>query len=257
MKSLLIANWKMNPQTMDEAKALFEIVRKNIENNQSAEIIICPPFVFLSTLSKYFKTNPSVGKKNIFLGAQNCFWEEKGAYTGEISSPMLKNLGCSYVIVGHSERRQFLNETDEMINKKIKDCLKAHLKPIFCVGEKEGEDMGFIVEDQLKQGLKDISNNQVENVVIAYEPVWAIGTGKPCSPDDAMRAFLFIKKILAQLFQRNTAEKIRILYGGSVDSKNANDYLKKIGMDGLLVGGASLNASEFLRIVNRVESAGL
>lgn len=243
-KILIIANWKMNPQTLNEAKVIFEIAKKAAKENQNAEIVICPPFIFLADLTKHLK-----GASSFQLGGQNCSWEQQGAYTGEISPLMLKTLGCSYVIIGHSERRCFLNETDEMINKKIKAALKAGLKPVLCVGEKEGEDVGLVIERQLKEGLKEVDDVRVKNIIIAYEPVWAIGSGRACSTDDAMKAVLLIKKNLTKLYARNLAEKVKILYGGSVSSKNADVYIKKVGMDGLLVGGASLNTSEFLRII--------
>ncbi|PJA64006.1 MAG: triose-phosphate isomerase, partial [Candidatus Portnoybacteria bacterium CG_4_9_14_3_um_filter_43_11] len=196
------------------------------------------------------------------LGAQDCFWENKGAYTGEISSLMLKDLGCQYVIVGHSERRKYFGESDEIINRKLKAVLKNRMKPVFCVGEetrdslngngKQINEMGLIVGEQLEKGLIGISTERIREIIFAYEPIWAIGTGQACLPDDAMKARLFIRKILSKLYSRETAEKARIVYGGSIDSKNVSDYVKNAKMDGILVGGASINASEFNKIVEKI-----
>ena len=217
MKPLIVANWKCNPTTLEEAKKIFKKA-----NFPGAEVVICPPFIYLSSL----------GAK----GAQDCFWEEKGAYTGEISPKMLRDLGVEYVIIGHSERR-VLGETDEIINKKVKAALKAGLKPILCIGEKKGQDAKKIVNDQLKKDLKGIIKKDLKKIIVAYEPVWAIGTGNFCSAVKAGKIRKFIKEKI-----NNT-----VLYGGSVNSKIAKDYLKT-GFDGLLVGGASLNAKEFRKI---------
>jgi triosephosphate isomerase len=180
---------------------------------------------------------------------------------------MLKDLGCRYVIIGHSERRKYFQETDEMINKKLKIALKNRLRPILCVGEevrdtfdsqgKPLNEMSLVVGEQLKKDLIDIAAPRAREIVIAYEPVWAIGTGNPCSPDDAMRAALFIRKTLTKLYNRSIAEKVKVLYGGSVTSRNVVDYIEGVRMDGLLVGGASLNGSEFVKIVERVQNTTL
>jgi len=257
-KSLIIANWKCNPVTFKEAEHLFNSVKKGVEKIENAEVVICPAVCWLSFFSELAQVK---------LGGQDCFWEDKGAYTGEISPLMLKNLGCEYVIIGHSERRKYFQETDDVINKKIKAALKVRLRPVLCVGEEirdtfnsEGmptNEMSLIVGEQLKNDLIDISIQRIRDIVIAYEPIWAIGTGNPCSPDDAMRAMLFIRKTLTKFYNRNAAEKVRILYGGSVTSQNAIDYVKGANMDGLLVGGASLNASEFVKIVESVSRATL
>jgi len=200
----------------------------------------------------------------VVFGAQDCFWEQKGAFTGEISPLELKNLGCQYVIVGHSERRKYLKETDEMINKEIKMVLKSRLKPILCLGEEARDtfnsdgkplnEMSLIVAEQLEKALLGISASRIREMTIAYEPIWAIGTGSACSSDDAMKAGLFIRKTLAKIYDRTTAEKARIIYGGSVNSKNVNEYVKEARMDGVLVGGASLNASEFIRIIEKINN---
>ena len=244
---LLVGNWKMNPSDLREAKQLLNNIKKDLTKTRfkDVEVVICAPFVWLSDLSKNLS-------KKIKLGAQNLFWERQGAYTGEISGLMLKNLGCQYVLIGHSERRVYLNENDSMINKKIIAALSVSLKPILCVGEKEGEDMSQVIKRQLIEGLKNISGSRVENLVIAYEPVWAIGTGNPCHPDDAMKAALFIRKILSDIYNRKIADKIPIIYGGSTNSKNAKSYIAEAEMDGLLPGGASLNVSEFIEMIKEI-----
>jgi len=203
MKPLIVANWKMNPGSLPEAKKLFSLTKKRA--------VICPPFVYLAHL----RAN----------GAQDCFWEEKGAYTGEISPQMLKRLGVKYVIVGHSERRKYQKETDKIIEKKLRAVLRAGLKPILCL-------------DKISQLPKDIKRG----FVVAYEPLFAIGTGKACSPERAERMRRAIKKKVG----------VPVLYGGSVNSKNARDYIKKARFDGLLVGGASLKAKEFIDIIEAV-----
>jgi triosephosphate isomerase len=250
MQKLVVANWKMNPQSLAEAKELFNSIKNWIKRHsnilQNVRIIICPPFVYLSNfapLTSNFQHRTSI----ISLGAQDLFWEEKGAFTGEISPTMLKNLGVEYVIVGHSERRQVLGETDEMINKKLKAAIKTKLKPILCIGETEKErkfgKTSQVLKNQIKKTLKGTSNIklQTSNLVIAYEPVWAIGTGNPCKPEDAKEVLLFLRKIV----------KFPILYGGSINSKIAKDYIK-VGFNGLLVGGASLHSKEFIEIIKDV-----
>jgi len=240
MKTLIIANWKLNPSTQKEAKKLFELVKNGIKKAKNVEVIICPPFVYLALL------------KGLTLGAQNVFYKEKGAFTGEVSPLMLKDLGVKYVIIGHLEARKYFNETDEIINKKIKSVLLVRLKPIFCVGENEREEKQNTLEKQITEGLKNISINQAKNIIIAYEPVFAIGTGRNCSIDETMNSILFIKKIISNLYNRELANKIKILYGGSVNSKNSGLYLREAGINGLLVGGASLDANDFIKIVKSV-----
>ena len=208
-KKLLIANWKMNPSSRNQADRLFNLENKNFEN---LEIVICAPFCFL--------------KKN--MGAQDCHWENQGAYTGEVSSEMLKNIGVNFVILGHSERC----ESDKIINQKIKAAIKSGLKPILCIENIK----------QLKPRLKN--TRSIKNLIIAYEPVWAIGTGKACEPEQAKTMQILIRKILTQLYSRKSAEKVRILYGGSVSDKNILDY----DLDGYLIGKASLDTSKFLKI---------
>ncbi len=251
MKPLIVANWKMNPQTLAEAKKLFNLVKRGIKNIKNAEVVICPPFVYLPVLLGCDKSSLAID-----IGGQNCFWEEKGAYTGGISSLMLKNLGADYVIIGHSERRKFLNETDEQINKKIKKALSVKLKPILCVGEtKTDRAQGKkiqILRSQIKEALKKIPRKEIKNITIAYEPIWAIGTGENCSINETMSSVLFIRKVISRLYSRPLAKNLRILYGGSVTKENASDYIKEARTDGLLVGGASLKAKEFVKIIKSV-----
>ena len=247
MKTFVIANWKCNPTTQVEAERLFDTVEKGIKrikDLKNIEVVICPPYPYISYMG-----NPKSEIRNPKLGAQNCYWEQSGAYTGEISPTMLKNLGCSYVIIGHSERRKYFNETNKTVNKKLLSAFKVRLKPIFCVGEQEKEGMSLVVKNQLIEGLSGIKRTQMRNLIIVYEPVWAIGTGNPCQPNDAMKAILFIKKTLSELYNRELAEEIPILYGGSVNSKNAKDYIKEAKMNGLLVGEASLDGREFIKII--------
>jgi len=246
MKKLIVANWKMNPQSLLEAKKLFNSIKNRIKKNSAllkkTEIIICPPFVYLAPLSKLLQ--PTTYNLQPKLGAQDLFWAKMGAFTGEISPMMLKNLGVEYVIVGHSERRHILKETDEMIAKKLEAAIKNKLKPILCIGETEKERKSGktfqVLKNQLKKALKSTSNVklQTSNLIIAYEPVWAIGTGNPCKPEDAKEVLIFLKKLTQP----------SILYGGSVNSQNAKDYIE-VGFDGLLVGGASLNHKEFIKII--------
>jgi len=243
MRPLVIANWKCNPTTLKGAKLLFDSVKRGLKKIKNVEVVICPPFIYLlKFLSRWRKCK-------VRLGAQDCFWEEKGAYTGEVSPAMLKNLGYQYVIIGHSERRA-LGETNEMINKKLKAALKIKLKPILCIGETEKERKKGktfeVLKNQLQKDLKGIENCKlkIENLNLAYEPVWAIGTGKSCGIPEAKTVNLFLRKII---------KNIPILYGGSVNSKIAKDYIKKAGFQGLLVGGASLDAQEFVKIVKTID----
>lgn len=237
----------MNPASFIEAENILRTVKGGIKKSNNTKIIICPPSVYLSKIKV---------DSNFELGIQNVFWENIGAYTGEISARMAKNLGAGYAIIGHSERRIYLKETDEMVNLKIQSALKNNIKPILCVGEtleeRQQNKTSEIIAKQLELALKNIDKFQVSSskFQVAYEPVWAIGTGETPTFDEIMSAGLLIKKILTKLYDRKIAEEIPILYGGSVNSKNGLDFVEKANTDGLLVGGASLNASEFARIVN-------
>jgi triosephosphate isomerase (TIM) len=251
MKAIVIANWKMNPGTALEAKRLFRDVAKGVRGVKNVDIVIAPPFVHISA----FGVQRSAFR--VALAAQDCFWEERGAYTGEISPAMLKNLGVSYVIIGHSERRQHLGETDEMVNKKIKAALKAGLTPIVCVGERMREranEIPEIVGEQVKKALLGLKKGEFKNGIIAYEPVWAIGTGTADTPESAVRAALYIRKVVRDILGGKSADSLRVVYGGSVNAKNAASYISRDirGMEGMLVGGASLRAEEFIQIVKSI-----
>jgi len=234
----------MNPVNQKEAKNLFEAIKKGIRNVKNIEVVICPPFVYLNLF------------KGLTLGAQNVFYKEKGAFTGEVSASQLRDLKVKYVIIGHSESRQYLNETNEIINKKIKESLSEKLKPILCVGEtNEEKQMGKkveVLERQITENLKGINIKAVKNITIAYEPVWAIGPGENCSIDETMSSILFIRKVIFKLYNRVVADNMSVLYGGSVEPDNAASYIKSAGANGLLVGGASLNAEDFIKIVKAV-----
>lgn len=240
MKKLIVANWKMNPDAPGRAVLLAEKIERGLVKVKNTEVVIAPPFPFLFLVEKVLK--------RARLGAQNMFWEDIGPYTGEVSWHQLKHLKVKYVIVGHSERRA-LGEADELINRKLKAALKSGLRPIFCVGEKEGESREEILERQIKEGFKDVPHNQVKNIIIAYEPVWAIGTGKNCSVNETRESVLFIRKVISKLYNDKLADGISVLYGGSVNSSNSNSYIKTGASDGLLVGGASLSSEDFLKIV--------
>ena len=235
MNKLIVGNWKCNPTTLKEAKKLFDAVKKFHPKN--VEVVICPPFIYLSQL------------KGLTLGAQNVFYQEKGAFTGEVSPAMLKDFKIPYVIIGHSERRKHFGETDELISKKIKAAVQAGLKVIFCIGENEGDEKQTVIEKQITEGLKNISSKELKQITIAYEPVWAIGTGKNCSVDETLKSVLLIKKNILNLYTRQLSDTIKVLYGGSVTEQNAGSYIKEAGVHGLLVGGASLRAEEFSKIV--------
>lgn len=248
MKPLIVANWKCNPATLQEARQIFNSIKRGIKKIKRVEVVICPPFVYLPNL---------LGSSATFgPGGQNCFWEEEGAFTGEISPAQLSDLNCQYVILGHSERRRYFGETDEIINRKIKKSLEFKLNPIFCIGEglesrKEGQTIK-VLEAQTKGGLKKITRKEMKKIVIAYEPIWAIGSGRACPIDEAQSMGLLIRKIVAQLYGRTISKNLRVLYGGSVNSQNAPDYIREARLDGLLVGGASLKPEEFVRIIKGV-----
>lgn len=248
MRSKVIAgNWKMNNDLKESEKLIVEL-RDLLKNEKvKCDVIICPPFTSLSEASKFLEGS------SIKLGAQNMYFEESGAYTGEISASMLKSVGCEYVILGHSERRTIFGETDEMINKKIKKALSAGLRPIFCVGELlEEREQGVtkeVVKRQVSAGLKDISVEQMKNIIIAYEPVWAIGTGKTATPAQAQEVHKYIRDIIEIHYSLEAALNIVIQYGGSVKPDNAKELLSQPDIDGALVGGACLKADSFMGII--------
>jgi triosephosphate isomerase len=248
-KKIIIANWKMNPQTAEEALRLVKgILAQRLSKN--IELIIAPPFVYLDLVKK------NCGKE-IKLAAQNISWAERGAYTGEISSLMVKNLGCNYVIIGHSERRYKMGETDEMINLKLKAAFKAGLVPVLAIGEKESnDDINKVLTQQIKSALEGIGVSEIGRLIIVYEPVWAIstsGTGMVDTPDHALSAALLIRKIMGNLYGSEWATGFPVLYGGSVTSENAYDFIAQSGISGALVGGASLELQDFIKIIKAAE----
>jgi len=248
MRTPMIAgNWKMN-LTRKEASELALSIKKGIDPDLKHEVLFAPSFTNLETVKN------AISDSNILLSAQNMFWEEKGAFTGEVSPAQLKDIGCDYVIIGHSERRKILGETDDMLNKKIKSALKNNLKVIFCIGEtleeRENNRTYRVLQMQIQNGLRDIVKNELNNIVIAYEPVWAIGTGKTATPLQAQDAHIFIRKEISRLYDNDIANSIRILYGGSVKAENIDELMAQTDIDGALVGGESLKADKFLRIIH-------
>jgi triosephosphate isomerase len=241
MKKLVAANWKMN-KTLPEAVSFVTALKKTQVKHT---ILLFPPFPFLEQVSRIAPCP---------VGAQNCHHEEKGAYTGEVSAVMLKGVGCSWVLLGHSERRQYQKETNQLINSKIKTALKNGLKVMLCVGETEQERNQGVTEEllerQLKDCLKDIKADEIRNVVIAYEPVWAIGTGNTATPKQAQEAHKFIREVLESAYDKKISTSIKILYGGSVTPENAASLFKEKDIDGALVGGASLHSENFIKIAN-------
>ncbi|MBS3097578.1 triose-phosphate isomerase [Candidatus Woesearchaeota archaeon] len=245
-KPLIAGNWKMN-KTIGEAISYVKELREFVEDIHNREIVVCPPFTALSAVGAEIKTS------NIALGAQDVYWEKKGSFTSAVSAEMLKEIGVKYVIIGHSERRQFFDETNETVNKKVKAALENGLTPIVCIGEseeeREDEETENVIEEQLKNGLMDLTKEQFLRLVIAYEPVWAIGTGKNATPEEAEEAHIFIRKLIAEMFDEETASSIRILYGGSVKPDIIKELMAKENIDGALVGGASLDARQFSDII--------
>ncbi|MEO8209658.1 MAG: triose-phosphate isomerase [bacterium] len=247
-RKLIAGNWKMNLDYKDSEK-----LAKNIEEKldkkflAKLDVLLCPSFISLGIVNKTIKNS------EIKLGAQNLSYENDGAYTGEISASMLRSVGCEYVIIGHSESRKYFHETNGIINKKIKQATEHNLKPIFCVGEtfeeREDEIYEGVIEKQVREGLADINKLQMKKIVFAYEPVWAIGTGLNATPVQATEMHEFIGKVVTKLYGDETANELLILYGGSVNGKNAKDILSACGVDGALIGGASLKADEFTEIV--------
>ena len=234
-------------KTVREAVDLVRELKTTLSGVEGVEVAVAPPFTALLAVGKEIESSP------IRLAAQNVYWEEKGAFTGEISPVMLREVGCYYVIVGHSERRQLFGEKDETVNRRIKAALSHRLKVIFCIGEtlkeREGEKTFSVIEKQMEAGLKGLGDRELRDVVIAYEPVWAIGTGKTATPEQAEEVHGFIRDRLGKLYPREVSEETRIQYGGSVTAENIRGLMDKPNIDGALVGGASLKADSFSRIV--------
>jgi triosephosphate isomerase len=248
-KKFIAGNWKMNLNSF-QAKSLASALSKRLTNTQNAhtvDVAVFPPFVYLAAVAE------SLTSKNIDFGAQNAYYEANGAYTGEISVEMLKDLGCRYVLVGHSERRHVIGESDQLINKKLLAGLAGGLEVILCIGElleeRDNNQTEAVIERHLREGLAGVSKEQMGQITIAYEPVWAIGTGRTATPNQAQEAHSFARKILTDIFDENIATATRIQYGGSVKPGNAAELMNQPDVDGALVGGASLKVDDFMGII--------
>jgi len=252
-KPIIGANWKMNRGTPSEASEMLNKLIPLIERIDNTEIVIFPPFTAIASVIEIVK------KTRIKVGGQNMYFEEKGAFTGEISPKSLKILGCEHIILGHSERRDIFKESDELINKKLKKALSLNLNPIVCIGEhlKEREDgkTKNLIENQFKASFKELDKNEMNKTVIAYEPIWAIGTGKTATPDQAEEIHKFIRELITLHFDKHTAQNVRIQYGGSIKPTNAESLFKKENIDGGLVGGASLEAESLYEIISAAENS--
>ena len=248
-KVIIAGNWKMN-KTGSEGKALVEALLKEVSSFDPAEvdIVVCPPFTTLAAV------RPVLEGTKVKLGAQNVHWADNGAFTGEVSAAMLKEAGVEYVIIGHSERRQYFGETDETVNKRLQAALKAGLKPIVCIGElleeREGGRTNEVLRRQIRGGFAGLDAATMAGVVIAYEPVWAIGTGRTATPAMAEETHAFIRSELAAMFGADCAGKVRIQYGGSMKADNARELVAQADIDGGLIGGASLKSADFARLIS-------
>ncbi|MCF7871082.1 MAG: triose-phosphate isomerase [Candidatus Omnitrophica bacterium] len=245
-KPFIAGNWKMN-KTAEEAAGLAGKIKENVGNFEEVDILICPPYTSLLAAGQAVKDSL------IELGAQNMHWENSGAFTGEVSPQMVKESGCKFVIAGHSERRKYFSETNQEVNKKIKAAISAGLLPIVCIGEtleqREQKKEREVVEKQLKEGFDSLPEEDLGKITVAYEPVWAIGTGKTASGEQAEEMHSFIREWFKNAYSSQTAEKLRLLYGGSVKPGNIKELISKENIDGALVGGASLKADDFTEIV--------
>jgi len=246
-KPVIAGNWKLY-KTSKEAVDLVTRLIPEVKNNLDVDIVVAPVFTALTSVKEV------ISGSNIMLSGQDCFWEEEGAFTGEVSPRLLVDAGCSHVIIGHSERRQFFGDTDETVNRKIKAALNAGLTVLFCIGETLGEREAVktfeVLRKQVTGGLTGITVKELENIIIAYEPVWAIGTGKTATDEQAQEAHAFIRTLVTGLYNKTAGNKIRILYGGSVKPENIKGLMTQPDIDGALVGGASLKAESFSAIVN-------
>jgi triosephosphate isomerase (TIM) len=252
-KKILAANWKMN-LTHTEAESYLQSFVTEIRDFSDVDVVIIPPFTAIPAALA-----ASERIQTIRIGAQNMHWEKSGAFTGEISAPMLRALYVRYVILGHSERRSLFGETDEIVNRKVKAALDAGLRPIFCIGEslheRDSDQFKQVLEGQVRKGLEGVSARDLTEVVLAYEPCWAIGTGRTATPAEAEEAHAFIRSVLAALSDGATADRIRIQYGGSVKPDNVESLMREKNIDGLLVGGASLDPRSFAQIIRSTEAA--
>ncbi len=245
-KKVIAGNWKMN-NDLNESQSLVSGIISGLGSDDKCEVIVCPPFTSLNEVHSLVKDSP------VKLGAQNMFFEESGAYTGEISASMLKSVGCEYVILGHSERRTIFGESDEWINNKIKKAIESGLKVIFCIGEtlaqREEGETDAVVKNQIINGLQNVTSENLKTITIAYEPIWAIGTGKTASPAQAQEVHAFIRNLIEEIYSKESAENLIIQYGGSVKPDNAASLLSQPDIDGALVGGACLKPASFLSII--------
>jgi triosephosphate isomerase len=252
MRTKIVAgNWKMNNDLNSSISLISEIKNELNKKDFETKVIICPPFTSLETANTLLKGS------SIFLGAQNMHFEESGAFTGEISSIMLKSVGCEYVILGHSERRTIFKESNQLVNQKIRVAIKHGLKPIFCLGEtleeREQNKTSGVIEKQIREGLEGFNENELSSLIIAYEPVWAIGTGRNASPEQAQEVHKFIRELLGKIFSFSFAQNLIIQYGGSVKPENSKDLMSQPDIDGALVGGASLKSDSFIKIIESAE----
>lgn len=250
-RPLIAGNWKLN-NTIEEGTALAKAIDTALAKPCKADVLIAPPFTAIAAIVEALRASNS----QIKVAGQDVFWEDSGAFTGAISAPMLKDAGAAYAIVGHSERRQYFHETDETVNKKIRAALKSNLIPIVCVGEtlneRESGNFSVVINKQVRTALQGFTQQEAYNIVVAYEPVWAIGTGKTATALQAEEVHALIRGILKQEFGNDAAGQIKILYGGSVKPDNSSELLMQENIDGALVGGASLKADQFLGIINSV-----
>jgi triosephosphate isomerase len=251
-KPLIAGNWKMH-KTLGEATEYAMAFREAVADVVAVDVLLCVPAPLCSPLAKLLK------ESNVRLGAQNLYWEEKGAFTGEVSGPMLESVGCNYVIVGHSERRHIFGETDEEVNRKLRAALAAYLTPILCIGEtldqREADETNDVLTRQVAEGLKGFSADEVAKMVVAYEPVWAIGTGQTATPNQANEAQRVVRELIKAQAGEEVAGALRILYGGSVKPDNIVELMREPEIDGALVGGASLSVDSFVKIVRYYETA--
>jgi len=250
-RPIIAGNWKMY-KTVGEALELVNGLKNELKAETAVDVVVCPPFTAISEVAKSLKGS------NIGYGAQDIYWEEEGAYTGEIAPKMLTDLGCKFCIIGHSERRSYFGETNETVNKKVKAALKHGLTPIMCVGEKlEERDSGKtfdVVKNHVEGGLTGLTKEDAVKIVIAYEPVWAIGTGRNATPEQAQEVHKFIRGLLSKIYGEDTSSKIRIQYGGSVKPDNIKNIMAGPDIDGALVGGASLKVKDFAEIIRQSKS---
>jgi triosephosphate isomerase len=251
-KKLIAGNWKMNKTSADGVALASDIVAA-VGKQTDVEVVVCPPFTAVESVGKALEGS------EVKLGAQNMHFEASGAFTGEVSAPMLRAIFATHVILGHSERRTFFGETDELVNRKVLTALKNQLKPIFCVGETLAErETGAtlkVVQTQVERGLEGVNKDQAATVVVAYEPVWAIGTGKVATTEQAQEVHAFIRGLLTKLFGEAIAQKVRILYGGSMKPANAPELLAQKDIDGGLIGGAALESRSFVELINAALAA--